>query len=136
MIAMFIKIDLELDVPIYQQLHNSIIEGIASKELAPGDSLPSVRAMASDLGVNMHTVNKAYQILKQEGFIQIHRQKGVVIQPEQMPPADEPYLESLAEKLRPLISEAICRGLDDKHFLKMCEKLYNDIQKVGEQWKP
>jgi len=92
--------------------------------------------MASDLGVNMHTVNKAYQILKQEGFIQIHRQKGVVIQPEQMPPADEPYLESLTGKLRPLISEAICRGLDEKQFLKICEKLYNDIQKVGEQWKP
>jgi len=129
MIAMFIKIDLELDVPIYQQLRNSIIEGIASKELAPGDPLPSVRAMAADLGVNMHTVNKAYQMLKQEGFILIHRQKGVVIQPDQMPPADETYLEGLAGQLRPLVSEAICRGLGQKQFLQMCEKLYNDIQK-------
>ncbi|GER67988.1 GntR family transcriptional regulator [Weizmannia acidilactici] len=126
---MFIKIDLELDVPIYQQLRNSIIEGIASKELAPGDPLPSVRAMAADLGVNMHTVNKAYQMLKQEGFILIHRQKGVVIQPDQMPPADETYLEGLAGQLRPLVSEAICRGLGQKQFLQMCEKLYNDIQK-------
>jgi len=59
MMFMLMKIDLESDVPIYQQLHNSIMEGIASKELAPGDSLPSVRAMASDLGVNMHCVKRA-----------------------------------------------------------------------------
>ncbi|WP_018663301.1 GntR family transcriptional regulator [Heyndrickxia acidiproducens] len=126
---MFITIDLESDIPIYQQLRNSIVEGIAAKQLAPGDPLPSVRAMASDLGVNMHTVNKAYQILKQEGFILIHRQKGVVIQPGALPRADEAYRKDLNNRLRPLISEAICRGLNEKEFLSICKQLYEDIQK-------
>ncbi len=72
---MIIKIDLQSEIPIYTQLQNSIIEGIVSGNLKPGEPLPSVRAMASDLGVNMHTVNKAYNFLKQDGFIQVHRQK-------------------------------------------------------------
>ena len=49
--------------------------------LRPQEGLPSVRSLAGDLGINLHTVNKTYQLLKQEGFIQIHRQKGAVVQP-------------------------------------------------------
>lgn len=125
---MMIEIDLESDMPIYQQLRNKIIEGIASKQLAPGDSLPSVRTMASDLGVNMHTVNKAYQMLKQEEFILIHRQKGVVIHPDHMSVADDIYKGKLKEQLRPLISESICRGMEEHEFLTICQKIWKDIQ--------
>src|SRR5699024_5946312 len=80
--CMLITLDLESEVPIYLQLRNKIIEGIASQSFQPGDTLPSVRQMASDLRVNMHTVNKSYQLLKQDGFLLIHRQKGVVIHPD------------------------------------------------------
>ncbi|ECV7489956.1 GntR family transcriptional regulator, partial [Salmonella enterica subsp. enterica serovar Muenchen] len=56
---MIIQLDLQSDVPIYTQLVHQIIEGIASGRLQPGEPLPSVRSLASDIGVNLHTVNKA-----------------------------------------------------------------------------
>jgi GntR family transcriptional regulator len=126
---MLIKLNLESEIPIYTQLKNKIIEGIASKELVPGESLPSVRTMAADIGVNMHTVNKAYQQLKLDGFIIIHRQKGVVINPEEMPELSEGYVGNLHELLRPLIAESICRGIGEDHFLQMCKEIFGDIKK-------
>lgn len=89
---MLLAIDLQSDEPIYTQICNQIIEGMAKRELLPGDKLPSVRSLGADIGINFHTVNKAYQILKQEGFIQIHRQKGVVIHPDGVAKADELFL--------------------------------------------
>lgn len=76
---MLIEINFESDIPIYTQLRNEILRGIASGKLAEGEILPSVRQLASDIGINMHTVNKAYNILKQEGFLTIDRRKGAVI---------------------------------------------------------
>jgi len=127
-----ISLDLQSESPIYIQLRNKIIEGIASKQLRPGDPLPSVRTFAQDLGVNMHTVNKAYQLLKQDGFIQIHRQKGVVINPEGMPTVDENYLANVRENLRPLISESVCRGMNEEELMKLIQEVYEEIQKGGE----
>ena len=65
---MIIHIETESDIPIYTQVTNQIIEGIARGEIAPGDSLPSVRAFAADLGVNMHTVNKSYHERKKGDY--------------------------------------------------------------------
>lgn len=130
---MLISLDLQSEVAIYIQLRNKIIEGIASKQLVPGEAMPSVRTLAVDLGVNMHTINKAYQLLKQDGFIQIHRQKGVVINPDGMPPIDESYLTSLSENLRPLISEAMVRGMKEEEFLSLSSKLLSEIKKGGDE---
>ncbi|MGE8204217.1 GntR family transcriptional regulator [Heyndrickxia sp. NPDC080065] len=124
---MIISLDLQSETPIYIQLKNKIIEGIASKQLLPGEDLPSVRTMAADLGVNMHTVNKAYQLLKQDGFILIHRQKGVVINPDQLPTVNDEFMMTLKENLRPLISESICRGMEDEKFLELCNEIFKDI---------
>ena len=75
---MFIKIDFNSDEAIYVQLQNQIIMGIAMDILREGDNLPSVRQMAETVGINMHTVNKAYTILKQDGFIQLGRRGAVI----------------------------------------------------------
>ncbi|WP_033827452.1 GntR family transcriptional regulator [Bacillus andreraoultii] len=130
---MIISLDLQSDVPIYIQLKNKIIEGIASKQLKLGEALPSVRVFAQDLGVNMHTVNKAYQLLKQDGYIQIHRQKGVVINPDGMPPQDADFRVKLQEQLRPLISESICRGMSMEQITNLCKEIYNDILSGGNE---
>ncbi|BFH60243.1 GntR family transcriptional regulator [Paenibacillus azoreducens] len=124
---MIIRLDMQSDIPIYAQLMNQIIEGIASGELKPGEDLPSVRSLASDIGVNLHTINKAYTLLKQEGFIQIHRQKGVVVNPDGMPGITPDYEQKQAEQLRPLIAEAICRGMNKGRLLQIVESLYEDI---------
>ncbi|MBH8601255.1 GntR family transcriptional regulator [Thermoactinomyces sp. CICC 23799] len=121
---MQIFLDFESDEPIYLQLKHQIIAGIAKKELKPGDRLPSVRAMAADIGINLHTVNKAYQQLKQEGFILIHRQKGVVVHPEGVPEADEAYRIKLEQSLSPLIAESVCRGIGEKEFQQLCSRLF------------
>ena len=70
---MFLEINLESEIPIYTQIRNEIIKGIALGQLNEGDGLPSVRQMAADMGINMHTINKGYNLLKQEGFLSIHR---------------------------------------------------------------
>ena len=66
---MIVEIDFNSSEAIYMQLKNQIVVAIAQDRLKQGQSLPSVRQMADDLGVNMHTVNKAYSILKQEGYL-------------------------------------------------------------------
>ena len=125
---MIIKIDLRSEIPIYTQLQNSIIEGIVSGDLKPAEPLPSVRAMASDLGVNMHTVNKAYNFLRQDGFIQIHRQKGVVINPDGMPEVTSEYLGKFKQEIRPIIAEALCRGMKEEDFSTFCQEVFNNLQ--------
>src|SRR5699024_10983229 len=96
-------------------------------ELLPGEALPSVRAMAADIGINLHTVNKAYQQLKQEGFILIHRQKGVVINPDGVPQADDMYRRKLSHTLHPLIAESLCRGMTEQEFMMLCKQLFTEF---------
>ena len=128
---MYLQLDFESEVPIYEQLKNEIMIGIAKKQLQPGDRLPSVRSLASDIGINLHTVNKAYQQLKQEGFLLIHRQRGVVVNPDP-PKLDRQYEEKLTETLRPLIAEAICRGMDKQAYLKLCNHIFAELT-AGEE---
>ncbi|GAA0442565.1 MAG: GntR family transcriptional regulator [Bacillota bacterium] len=129
---MFISLDFESKDPIYLQLSQQIIEGIARRQLCPGDTLPSVRSLAADIGINLHTVNKAYQQLKQDGFLHIHRQKGVVINPDGVPKADDQYRSKVEHELHPIIAENICRDLNKEEFLNMCSHIYSEFTKDGE----
>lgn len=124
---MWLTIDLHSEIAIYTQIRDQIIEGILLKELQSGESLPSVRQLAADLGINMHTVNKAYNLLKQEGFIQIHRQKGAIVNPPKKYQADEKYYAQLKKVMKPLIVESFCRGISKTEFLKICETLYDNF---------
>jgi|SRR5690625_1501592 len=126
--VMLIQLDFESEVPIYEQLKNEIIIGIAKKQLLPGERLPSVRTLASDIGINLHTVNKAYQQLKQEGYLLIHRQRGVVVNPDGVMKADDAFIFQLTEKLRPQIADVLCRGIDKKKFLHLIHQIYDDLQ--------
>ena len=76
---MVIEIDFQSGEALYTQLMNQIILGIATSRLQEGDPLPSVRQLADTIGINMHTVNKAFSLLRQEGFVSIDRRKGAVI---------------------------------------------------------
>ena len=113
---MLIEIDFNSDEAIYIQLCNQIIMGIAASVYQEGDSLPSVRQLAETIGVNMHTVNKAYTVLKQEGYIQLDRRRGAVICLD----ADKiDTLNKLDGKLTMLIAAARCKNVnrDDVHAL-------------------
>lgn len=125
---MFIRIDFESAIPIYEQLKNEIIIGIARKELHPGERLPAVRQLASDIGINLHTVNKAYQQLQQEGFILIHRQRGAVINPDGPPTADKVFKKELYTTLRPLLAEAHCRGMKIEELEHILTEIFTDLE--------
>lgn len=124
---MLLAIDLQSETPIYTQIAQQIIEGIAKGELIPGEGLLSVRALAVDLGVNLHTVNKAYHLLKQDGYVQINRKQGVIIEPDAMPIADEQFKKNLLERLRPLIAEAIARGMEMNQFEELVGTSFNEL---------
>ena len=76
---MILEVDFNSDEALYIQLRDQIIVGIATNRLKEGDPLPSVRQLAESVGINMHTVNKAYTVLKQEGFVKVDRRRGAVI---------------------------------------------------------
>jgi DNA-binding transcriptional regulator YhcF (GntR family) len=110
------------NIPIYVQLRNQIVTGIGKGELKVGENLPTVRQLAQDAGVNMMTVNKAYQILKLEGFIEIDRRKGATVCPVQS--NNGKFQEKLASELELLSAEACLMGIEKQEFLKICEEIF------------
>lgn len=125
---MFIEIQTNSSVPIYLQLAQQLIEGIARGELKPGDSLPSVRVFAADLGMNMHTVNKAYHYLEEKEFIQIVAKSGVIIQPNGIPKATAEEQQKLAEQIRPLVAEGLVLKLSEEEMVVMVRQLVQNIK--------
>lgn len=125
---MIVKIDFESDLHIYEQLRRQIIKGIALGKLKRGEQLPSVRQMAEDVGINLHTVNKAYNILKNEGFLYIDRRKGAMVN-DSIPEATEEYLNHLKEELQYLISDSYCKHVDKEQFLSICKSIYDELKK-------
>lgn len=123
---MLIKIDFESERPIYEQLRRQIIEGIAIGDLEKGEELPSVRQLAEDIGINLHTVNKTYNILKGEGYLTIDRRKGARIS-DMMPEITVKYHKEIEEELKYIISASYCRGMDKAEFLNLCKNIYDDL---------
>ena len=76
---MLLEVNLSSEEPIYRQIRTQVVHAVATGELSPGDTLPSVRSLAGDLGVNMHTVNKAYAVLRDEGYVAMRGRSGAVI---------------------------------------------------------
>ncbi len=123
--TMLIEIDFNSDEAIYVQLQNQIIMGIAMNMIREGDSLPSVRQLANTVGINMHTVNKAYTILKQEGFIRLDRRKGAVIAID-MDKARE--LLDMREQLRVLLARGRCKNISKEEVYALIEEIYDEYE--------
>ena len=119
---MLIEIDFNSDEAIYVQLCNQIILGIATSQFREGEQLPSVRQLAETIGINMHTVNKAYSILQQEGFVKIDRRRGAIIA------IDINKLKALSEaqsELAVVLARAICKGISREEIHGLVDKLYD-----------
>ena len=119
---MILNFDFNSSVPIYQQLRNQIVVGIAEGKLKPDEQLPTIRALAEESGINMMTVSKAYQILKQEGYITTDRRSGakVAVSDRNEIPA------ATLEQLRLHLSELRLAGLTKEEILRICETLYEE----------
>src|ERR1035438_5843646 len=77
--VMLLSIEPDGPVPIYQQIRDRIVEAIARGRQPAGAALPPIRQLAVDLGVNFHTVNKGYDLLRQEGLLRLGRKSGAVV---------------------------------------------------------
>ena len=119
---MLIKIDFNSDEAIYVQLTNQIIMGIATDTIKEGDSLPSVRQLAENIGINMHTVNKAYSVLREEGFLKLDRRRGAVIALD----IDKiRALEELERDMKVALAKAICKNVSREEAHELVDKIYN-----------
>lgn len=127
---MIIELDMNSSTPIYVQLRNQIVMGIGRGELKLGESLPTVRQLAQDIGVDTMTVNKAYQILKTEGYIKIDRRHGAIVSDNI--DMDIVFREKLENELELLLAEAAINGMDKNDFLSMCNEIYSKIKVSGD----
>lgn len=126
---MLLKIDFESEMPIYEQLRRQLIIGIATGELEIGEELPSVRQLGGDIGINLHTVNKTYNILKNEGYLIIDRRKGAMIK-DSLPEAHGEYLATLEDELKYIIADSKNRKINKDEFLKICSDIYDEFIEV------
>lgn len=122
---MVIEIDFNSDEAIYVQLMNQIIIGIATSRLREGDPLPSVRQLADTVGINMHTVNKAYSLLRQEGFVTIDRRRGAIIAVD----IDKiKALEEMKENLIVALAKGCCRNVSRDEVHNLIDEIYDEYE--------
>lgn len=120
---MIIEIDFNSDEAIYLQLRNQIIMGIATSRLQEGDLLPSVRQLAEDVGVNMHTVNKAYTVLKQEGYLKVDRRRGAVVALD----IDKMRaMEELHRELQVILAKSSCKNISREEVHALIDEIYEE----------
>ena len=123
---MFIEIDFNSDQAIYMQLRDQIIMGIASSRFQEGDMLPSVRQLADSIGINMHTVNKAYTVLKQEGYVKVDRRRGVMVAVD----IDRMRaIEEIREDLMVTLAKASCKNISGEEVHALIDDIYEEYGK-------
>ncbi len=123
---MLIEIEFNQEEAIYMQLRNHIIKMIARNELQNGQSLPSVRQLANEIGVNMHTVNKAYSILRQDGFLQLDKHRGAVICIEY---DKQTHHNQAYPNMEMFVAEAICKDISLMELQSLVEDVYRGMKK-------
>ena len=119
---MIVEIDFNSEEALYIQLINQIIIGIATDQIREGDTLPSVHQLADNIGINMHTVNKAYSVLKQEGFLRVDRRRGAVIA------LDTDKMRTISEMRRDLsviLARGVCKNVSREEVHNLVDSIYD-----------
>ena len=122
---MTIEIDFNSDEALYIQLRNQIIYGIATRQDHEGDALPSVRQLADEIGINMHTVNKAYSVLRQEGLLRLDRRRGTVIALDIDRLKAE---EEMRDDLRVILARGFCKGITRAEVHELVDEIFNEYE--------
>lgn len=121
---MYITIDETDRRPIYQQVVDEIKAIIAAGELPEGSSLPPVRQVAADLGVNLNTIAFAYRRLQKEGLIKLKHGSGAVVISRVVPKRDEERLQS---KLMPVLTDMMLQGLSRNEVIALVNNALNQL---------
>ena len=122
---MYIEIDFESDEAIYMQLRNQIVLGIATNQYQEGESLPSVRQLAESIGINMHTVNKAYHVLRQEGVIRLDRRNGAVIFLEE---DKSQAMMEMRESFQVILAKAVCKNISREEIHQLVDEIFDEYE--------
>lgn len=109
---MIIDLNESSPTPLYQQLRDRIVEGIARGDLRHGETLTPVRQLAAAFGINPATVAKAYDQLKAEGLVYANRKAGSVVTADPATTAPPPgFVEDWTSRMNTLVAEGVIRGL-------------------------
>jgi len=141
---MILKLDFSSETPIYQQIRNEIVLGVADGRLKPGERLPTIRALADEAGVNTMTVNKAYALLKSEGVIVADRRSGARVRERESAEHGITGMETerhtkstlkdrSVQELKLIVAEAKLSGMSKTDFFALCEALFDDNIKRQEE---
>lgn len=122
---MYISIDFNSGEALYVQLCNQIIRAIVKSELREGENLPSVREMADTVGINMHTVNKAYGILGQEGYLTVDQRRGAVVAVDM---DKVKAMVELADTLDLVLARAICKQVTREEVHELVDRIYKEYE--------
>ncbi len=129
---MDIEIDFESGVPIYVQLVDRIKQMVASSQLQPGEQLPTMRQLATDLRINYNTVGRAYTILDQEGLISTQQGRGTFItwrlDEEQI---QELRMDKLRSMLGHLLQEAFALGYNEKEIEEIFQEKLDEAAQAA-----
>ena len=123
---MFLEIEPMSSTPIYTQLINQIKKSIVKGELKTGEMLPSVRSLAGDLGVNMHTVNKGYNLLVDEGVL-VKSQRGYMV--EITKKVSDNIEVELQEKIEDLLVEVFIRDISNEKVKQWTKSIAEDLKR-------
>jgi GntR family transcriptional regulator len=130
-----LTIHLDSSVPLVDQIAQGIRQLIAIGELKPGDTLPTVRQLATDLGVNFNTVSRAYQILETDGLVRTLRRRGteVIASGETIRGSKAENKSRIKRELEEALVNARLAGLDREAIEKLFQQLMNEYwEKSGE----
>jgi len=119
-----IQIDWQSRIPIYEQLVRGVVRLRSLGVLSSGEQLPSIRSLASSLGVNPNTVQKAYQMLETQQIIYSVSGKGSFVSPANG--ASEQLLKATEQRVRGVLSEAALTGLPKKTATRIVDEIYEE----------
>jgi len=119
------SINIDSSIPVYVQITNAVQFAIASGELKEGDSLPTIRGLADQLGVNPNTTLKAYRDL--QGMKLVHSRRGQVstTAKSSVAPCRDKVRRQVAARLHEVVSEAKASGLSQKLICEVVSKCHD-----------
>ena len=119
---MLIVIDHNSRIPIYEQIKTQIIALINSGVLAPGDKLPSLRALASDLSLNFNTIKKVFALLEADGVIESRQGAGFFVTTGAV--ENKNVLAKAEEELRLTLARVRDAGLSEEAATRILSEIY------------
>ena len=121
------KLDLRSSQPIYEQIVSQYKYLCLQGYLKKGDSIPSVRRMAMELGITPGTVAKAYREMEQIGMIETIRGKGTFIASRPETVRDEKEIKKVREEMKENCLELIYQGMEKKEILALVEEVLDSL---------